>query len=62
MRNIIRQTVVLPASAEKLFEMCINPSIHQEITGPPVQIGDKRGYEFKASDGALTGTILEVIW
>ena len=61
MRNVIRQSVVLPASAEKLFEMYINPSTHQAITGSSVDIGDKRGSEFKAFDGALTGTILEVI-
>jgi len=61
MRNIIRQSVVLPASAEKLFEMYLNPSAHQAITGAPVDIGDKRGSNFKAFDGALTGTTLEVI-
>jgi len=41
--------------------MYINPSTHQAITGPHVEISDKRGSEFKAFDGALTGTILEVI-
>jgi activator of HSP90 ATPase len=61
MRNIIRQSVVLPASAEKLFEMFINPLTHQAITGAAVEIGDKRGAKFKAFDGALTGMILEVI-
>lgn len=61
MRNVIRQSVVLPASAEKLFEMYINPSTHQAITGASVDIGAKSGSEFKAFDGALTGTILEVI-
>jgi len=61
MRNIIRQSVVLPASAEKLFEMYLNPATHQAITGGFVDIGDKRGSEFKAFEGALTGTILEVI-
>ena len=61
MRNVIRQSVILSASAEKLFEMYLSPSIHQAITGAPVEIGDKRGSEFKAFDGALTGTILEVI-
>lgn len=61
MRNVIRQSVVLPASAEKLFEMYINPLTHQAITGAPVDIGEKRGSKFKAFDGALTGTILEVI-
>jgi activator of HSP90 ATPase len=61
MRNVIRQSVVLPALAEKLFEMYINPLTHQAITGAPVDIGEKRGSKFKAFDGALTGTILEVI-
>ena len=61
MRNVIRQTVVLPAFAETLIEMYLDPAIHQAITGAPVQIGDKSGSEFKAFDGALTGTILEVI-
>ena len=41
--------------------MYMNPSTHQAITGASVDIGDKRGSEFKAFDGALTGTILEVI-
>ena len=61
MRNVIRQTVVLPASAETLFEMFLDPAMHQAITGAPVDIGDKRGSKFKAFDGALTGTILEVL-
>ena len=61
MRNVIRQSVVLPASAEKLFEMYINPLTHQAITGAFVEIGGKRGSKFKAFDGTLTGTILEVI-
>lgn len=61
MRNIIRQTVVLPAPAEKLFEMYLNPAKHGVITGAPVKIGDKRGSEFKAFDGNLTGTVIEVI-
>jgi activator of HSP90 ATPase len=61
MRKVIRQSALLPASAEKLFEMYMNPATHQAITGAPVEIGDKRGDKFKAFDGALTGTILEVI-
>jgi len=61
MRNVIRQTVVLPAPAEMLFEMYLDPAKHQAITGAPVDIGDERGSKFKAFDGALTGTILEVV-
>ena len=61
MRNVIRQSVVLPAPAETLFEMYLNPAMHQTITGAPVEIGDERGSKFKAFDGALTGIILEVV-
>ena len=61
MRNIIRQSVILPATPGKLFEMYIDPVTHQAITGAPVVIGEKRGSEFRAFGGALTGTILEVI-
>ena len=61
MRNVIRQTVVLPASAETLFDIYLDPSKHQAITGASVDIGDERGSKFKAFDGALTGTVLEVV-
>ena len=61
MRNVISQTVVLPASAEVLFEMYLNPSAHGAITGAPVVIEEERGFKFKAFDGALTGTTLEVV-
>jgi len=61
MRNIIFQTLVLPASAETLFEMYLDPNVHQAITGAPVIIGDKRGAPFEAFNGSLTGTTLEVV-
>ena len=61
MRNVIRQTVVLPAPAATLFDMYLDPVSHQAITGAPVDIGDERGAEFNAFDGALTGTVLEVV-
>ena len=61
MRNVIRQTTVLPAPAERLFEMYLDPAAHQAITGQPVDIGDERGSSFQAFDGALTGTVLEVV-
>lgn len=61
MRNIIFQTVVLPAQAETLFEMYLDPKVHQAITGAPVVIGDERGAPFEAFNGSLTGTTIEVI-
>ena len=61
MRNIIFQTVVLPASAETLFEMYLDPNVHQAITGAPVVIGDEMGAPFKAFNGSLTGSAIQVI-
>ena len=61
LRTVIRQTVVLPASAETLFEMYLDSSAHEAITGARVVIGDERGAKFQAFDGALTGTMLKVI-
>jgi activator of HSP90 ATPase len=61
MRNVIRQTILLPASADKLFGMYLDPSAHRAITGASVDVGDKSGSKFNAFDGALTGTMLEVI-
>ena len=61
MRNVIRQSLVLPASAERLFGMYIDPATHQAITGGAVEIGDRRGDHFSAFNGVLTGTMIEVV-
>jgi len=61
LRNIICQAVVLPASAETLFEMYLDPNAHQAITGAPVVIGDEKDAPFEAFNGSLTGTTLEVV-
>jgi hypothetical protein len=41
--------------------MYLNPVTHEAITGAPVDIGAERGAKFKAFDGNLTGTMIEVI-
>ena len=61
MRNIIRQTIVLPAPAETLFEMYLDPSRHSAIIGASAEIGSERGSTFQAFGGELTGVILDVI-
>jgi len=53
--------VILPASAEALFDMYLDPVVHAAITGNPVQIGKKTGAEFLAFNGALSGTILATV-
>jgi len=61
MRSIIRQSVVLPASADALFEMYLDPAVHGAFTGFPVSIGEESGAAFRAFDGQLSGTMLVVV-
>jgi len=61
MRSIIYQTVTLPACAEALFDMYMDPARHAAITGQPVVIGEDRGAEFRAFGDMLSGTMLQVV-
>jgi activator of HSP90 ATPase len=61
MRSIISHSVVLPAPAERLFAMYIDPANHAAITGAPVAISAEPGAPFQAFNGALTGSILQII-
>jgi activator of HSP90 ATPase len=61
MRSVIRQSVVLPAAAEALYRMYLDPAAHAAIAGSPVVIGDQPGAIFEAFGGVLTGTILAVV-
>src|SRR3972149_6541401 len=61
MRRIIRQSVVLPAAADALFCMYLDPAVHGAFTGSPVSIGEESGATFLAFDGQLAGTMLVVV-
>lgn len=61
MISTINDSVVLPASAEALFDMYLDPAKHAAITGKPVEIGAEPGAKFDAFEGVLTGEILKVI-
>ena len=61
MRSVIQQTVVLPAAADVLFEMYLDPRAHAAFTGFPVTIGAEPGAGFRAFGGQLSGTILAVV-
>lgn len=61
MRNVIYDTVQLPASAESLFDAYLDPAEHAAITGKPVEIGSEPGAKFEAFEGMLTGEILHVV-
>ena len=60
MRNVIRQSVVLDASAEELFDTYLDPKKHAAVTGSAVTISDKPGSKFTAFFGAITGVTLAV--
>jgi len=60
MRNVIRQSVVLPAPAEQLFQMYLDPQTHGAITGAPVTIAEETGSDFSAFEGKLSGQIVAV--
>jgi activator of HSP90 ATPase len=61
MRSVIQQSVILPASAEQLFEMYLDPQAHAAFTGHPVTIGPQPGDAFQAFGGQLSGTMLAVV-
>ena len=61
MRSIIYQSVTLPASAEALFDMYLDPARHAAITGQSVVIGGDGGAEFHAFGDMLSGTMLQIV-
>lgn len=61
MPSVIKQTLTLPASAKKLYDMYISPRGHAAITGMPVQISAKAGSKFSAFEGMLSGTMLATV-
>jgi activator of HSP90 ATPase len=61
MPKTIDQSVILPAPAARLYDMYLNPEVHEAITGAPVTIGSVAGSRFQAFDGMLSGTILYTV-
>ena len=61
MLRIVRQSVVLPASAKRLYAMYLNPKSHAAITGGKVRIGARAGTPFSAFGGALSGRMLQTV-
>jgi activator of HSP90 ATPase len=57
-RSVIQQSVVLPAAADALFDMYLDPATHAAFTGWPVEIGAEPGAAFRAFGGQLSGRIL----
>src|SRR5512134_3338136 len=64
MFKIIHHAVTLPAPAEKLYDMYLDPKTHAAITDKPVTISPHPGSEFlvfDVFDGLVTGKILSVV-
>ena len=61
MPRTIQIAASLPASPGILFDMYLDPKSHAAVTGAPVSIGARAGAEFRAFNGMLSGTILQVV-
>lgn len=61
MRNVIKQSVVLPAPADVLFQMYVDPIAHGGFTGFPVSIGAEPGALFYAFNKQISGEILAIV-
>ncbi len=60
-KKIIHHRVAMPAAAERLFDMYLDPVIHGTITGGAVTISSVEGSVFSAFDGMITGRTIAVV-
>jgi activator of HSP90 ATPase len=58
MPKTIEQSVTLPAAAESLYDMYLDPKVHGAFTGSPVTIDSKPGSGFQAFGDMLSGSML----
>ena len=61
MPRTIRQSVLLGASPDALFDAYLDRRGHQAVTGGKVSISARPGSRFSAFDGMITGRTLEVL-
>jgi activator of HSP90 ATPase len=61
MASVIKQSVTLPASAKKLYDMYITSRGHAAITGAPAIISAKPGSPFSAFGGSIFGATVAVV-
>jgi activator of HSP90 ATPase len=61
MPKLVQQSIVLPASADQLYDMYLDPVAHSAFTGAPVTISAQSGSAFEAFGGALLGRMLAVV-
>ena len=61
MARTIQLAASLPAPPERLFDMYLDPIEHAAFTGAPVTIAAAPGAPFRAFNGVLSGTMLQVV-
>ncbi len=61
MLRIVKQSVVLPATAKALYAMYLSARKHGAITGGKVQISARAGSRVSAFGGALSGRMLRTV-
>lgn len=61
MARVVRQSVLLPASARDLYSTYLSPKRHGAITGGRVVVNSRPGSSFRAFSGALRGRMLQTI-
>ena len=61
MSKLVQQSVALPASPERLYDMYMDPSQHAAFTGAPVVISAQPGSPFQAFGDLLSGRMLAAV-
>jgi len=61
MSKTIKQSITLPASAARLFEMYTDSKKHTASTGAPAKVSVKAGAPFSAFGGQLLGKTLHSV-
>lgn len=61
MPKLVQQSVALPASPERLYDMYMDPSQHAAFTGAPVVISAQPGSPFQAFGDLLSGRMLAAV-
>ena len=61
MTKTIEQSVRFPATARGLYDLYIDPKLHQAFTGGPVKISAKSGSKFSAFGGEIWGTTVAAV-
>jgi uncharacterized protein YndB with AHSA1/START domain len=61
MGRTIQLAADLPATAERLFDMYLDPAQHSAFTGSTVEVSSVPGSPFRAFNNVLSGRILDVV-